>query len=261
MRLRQSVCAPIFEPAAGSIDALCSFARRIGLDAIELWGWDDSIHEIAQTAARHGLALASITGHESIEHGLNDESQWDRALGELEASIRVAAELGIPGVIAFPGGRRPGQSDAEGMVATARALRRIAPLAERTGVNVNVEVLNSRVDHFDYQGDRVEWCLALCEMVGSPRVKILFDVYHVQVMQGDVIANLKKAMPQIGHIHVAGVPGRGGLDDRQELNYGAIGRAIAESGYEGYVGHEFFPQGGDPLVALEAAVHICRSQL
>ena len=159
-------------------------------------------------------------------------------------------------MIAFAGNRLDGQSDLEGMVECARVLRRVAPIAEEAGVNVNVELLNSRVDHPGYLCDRTDWGIALCEMVGSPRIKLLFDIYHMQIMEGDVIRSLRRALPHIGHFHTAGNPGRQDLDDTQELNYRGICQAIAATDYDGYLGHEFVPA-GDIVPALKHAFDVC----
>ncbi|MFQ3588548.1 MAG: TIM barrel protein [Fimbriimonadaceae bacterium] len=254
---KQSFCLPIFEDAFSSHDELLAYAAEIGYEATEVWGWDRRFDGLAETAARHGLRLCSFTGHESIESGLNDPSEFGRIEKELTVSIERAAAVGADGVIAFPGSRRRDQSDWMGLVETGRALRKIAPAAERAGVNINVEILNSKLDHDNYQGDLVDWGIALCEFVGSPNVKILFDIYHVQIMQGDIIRSLRRALPYIGHIHTAGHPGRKDLDDLQELNYRGICRALSDMGYSGYIGHEFFPR-GDKKQALADAFSVCR---
>ncbi|MEI8197989.1 MAG: TIM barrel protein, partial [Phycisphaerae bacterium] len=143
--------------------------------------------------------------------------------------------------------------------ACAKGLKRIAPYAQEKGVNLNVELLNSKVDHFNYQADRTTWGMALCEMVNSPRVKLLFDIYHMQIMEGDVIRSIRKAIKHIGHFHTAGNPGRNDMDDLQELNYRGICKAIADTGYDLYVGHEFKPK-ADLLPAIRQAFTICDQQ-
>jgi len=198
---------------------------------------------VVATAHRHGLAVASMVGHQSLPDGLNKAENHDRIEGELRASIDLAAELGIGGLICFSGNRNPGQSDYEGLVTCAQGLRRVAPYAEAKGVNLNMELLNSKVDHPGYQCDHVDWGVTLCEMVGSPRVKLLFDIYHMQIMEGDVIRSIRKAIQHIGHFH-------------QELNYRGICAAIEETGYAYYVGHEFLPK-GDRMEALQAAYTAC----
>ena len=138
----------------------------------------------------------------------------------------------------------------------ADGLRRVAPYAEKRGVNLNIELLNSKIDHPGYQCDHSAWGVAVCERVNSPRVKLLFDIYHMQIMEGDVIRNIRENIGWIGHFHTAGNPGRRDMDDDQELNYAGICRAIAASGYDGYVGHEFQPK-GDVLEALRRAFALC----
>ena len=195
-------------------------------------------------------------GHASLPDGCNNPANHVRIEAELRDSIALAAQHGVPGLIVFSGNRLHGQSDLEGMVECARVLRRIAPYAEERGVNLNVELLNSRVDHPGYLCDRSDWGVALCEMVDSPRVKLLFDIYHMKIMEGDVIRAIRRALPHIGHFHTAGNPRREELDDTQELNNRGICSAIAETDYSLYVGHEFKPR-GDLLVSLEQAYRVC----
>jgi hydroxypyruvate isomerase len=254
--MKQSLCYPIYVNGSGGPDQLCARAKQIGFAAIEFWGWQDGYEEVVKIAKENGLEISSFTGHESIDHGFNDLEQHDRIIQELEESIERAALFDVPGVIGFSGARLGNQSDLEGLVTAAKGLRRIAPIAEAKGVNINIEILNSRVDHPGYLCDRVDWGIALCEMVGSSRVKLLFDIYHVQIMEGDIIRNLRQAMPYIGHLHTAGNPGRNELDTG-EMNYREICRVIRDLGYEGYLGHEFFPKNSDQLKALEDAYHLC----
>lgn len=230
-------------------------AARIGFQAVE-FHFEEKPEEIIDGAHRHGLAVASMCGHGTLVDGLNDPANHDRIEEELRRSIALAARHGVAGLICFSGNRRPGQDDYEGLVECARGLRRVAGLAEEKGVNLNLELLNSRIDHPGYQADRTTWGVALCEMVGSLRVKLLFDIYHMQIMEGDVIRSLRRHIGHIGHFHTAGNPGRKDLDDEQELNYRGICRAIAASGYEGYVGHEFFAK-GDRMEAMRQAFAVC----
>ena len=259
MPIRQTICYPIVKPEAMSLDELCRHASEIGYAGIECWGRDERFPEALEAARRYGLTMVSMVGHGSIASGFNDVGQHDRIEAELRESIDLAAGHGIAGLICFSGNRLRGQSDLEGLVACTRGLKRIAPCAEERGVNLNIELLNSRIDHPGYLCDRSDWGVALCEAVGSPRVKLLYDIYHMQIMEGDVIRHIRKAMPCVGHIHTAGNPGRHDMDDTQELNYRGICRAIAESGYELYVGHEFKPT-GDPIAALRQAYEVCKGQ-
>lgn len=256
MRIKQSVCYPLFQEKGVPIDEFCKVTAEIGYAAIELWAWDDSLDGIVTAAKKHGLVVASISGHKSLPDGLNKYENHDRIEEELRISIDKAVEMDIPGLICFSGNRNPGQSDLDGMIACAKGLRRIAPYAEENGINLNVELLNSKVNHPGYQCDTTDWGLALCEMVNSPRVKLLFDIYHMQIMEGDVIRNLRKGIDRIGHFHTAGNPDRKDLDDDQELNYRGICKAIAATGYDLYVGHEFSPK-GDKTAALKKAFEIC----
>ncbi len=256
MTLKQSFCYPCFSSPTTPLAQLFASAAEMGYAATELWSWDESLDLIVSTAKQAGLIVSSITGHDSIEKGLNDAREHDRIESELKCSIDKAAEHGIPGVICFSGNRHPHTTDLEDLVVCAQGLRKIAPYAESKGVNLNLEILNSRIDHPGYQCDRVDWGIALVEMVSSSRVKLLFDIYHVQIMEGDIIRHLDHAMPHIGHIHTAGNPGRRNLDDG-EMNYPGICRALIAAGYQGYVGHEFFTKGDDKIEALRQAFELC----
>ena len=256
MRIKQSICYPLFMPQGMSVKDLCKTAAGIGYAAIELWGRGDDFDEVVETAKSNGLVVASMIGHGSLPDGLNKYENHDRIEEELKTSIDLAARCGIPGLICFSGNRNDGQSDYEGMIACARGLKRIAPYAEEKGVNLNVELLNSKVNHPGYQCDHTDWGLALTEMVDSPRVKLLFDIYHMQIMEGDIIRNIRKAIDRIGHFHTAGNPGRNDMDDTQEMNYRGISKAIADTDYGLYMGHEFKPL-GDPVEALKTTFEIC----
>jgi hydroxypyruvate isomerase len=257
MAVQQCLVLPIFwREDERSLDAFCAQVAEIGYAAIELMRPDDNVRAIVATAHRHGLAVASMVGHQSLPDGLNQPENHERIEQELRVSIDLAADLGIGGLICFSGNRNQGQSDYEGLVACAQGLRRIIPYAEAKGVNLNMELLNSKVNHPGYQCDRVDWGVTLCEMVGSPRAKLLFDIYHMQIMEGDLIRSIGKAVLHIGHFHTAGNPGRQDLDDAQELNYRGICAAIDAAGYGLYVGHEFTPK-GDRMAALRAAYAAC----
>jgi hydroxypyruvate isomerase len=153
-------------------------------------------------------------------------------------------------------GNREGISDADGIKNCVAGLKRVTPLAEKLGVTLCLELLNSRVDHHDYQCDRTDWGVEVCKAVGSPRLKLLFDIYHVQIMEGDIIRRIRDNIDFIGHFHTGGVPGRREIDETQELNYRAIAKAIADSGYTGFVAQEFMPS-RDPLTSLAQAIEIC----
>ncbi len=256
MRIKQSLCYPIYQQEGMDLDAFLGTVAGIGFAAVELWGRGDDFEEVVATAHRHGLVVASMSGHASLSDGLNKRSNHDRIEAELRESIDLAAEHGIPGLICFSGNRQPHQGAVEAIDAVADGLRRVAPYAEQKGVNLNLELLNSKVDHPGYQCDHTAWGVAVCQKVGSPRAKLLYDIYHMQIMEGDLIRTLRENIDYIGHFHTAGNPGRKDMDDAQELNYRGICRAIAESGYRHYVGHEFGPK-GEKIEALRRAFEIC----
>ena len=258
MRIKQSVVLPIFHGGQGSIDTLLGQIRDSGFAAVEIWGRPPlpEFKTLMAAVQKCGLRMAGMCGHASLGDGLNRVENHHRIATELSESIALAADYDIPGLICFSGNRNAGQSDYEGLLVCAQALRLCAPLAEAKGVNLNVELLNSRIDHYNYQADHTDWGVALCNLVNSPRVKLLYDIYHMQIMEGDVIRTLQKSIRHIGHFHTAGNPGRQDFDDNQELNYRGICRAIAQSGYDGYVGHEFRPR-GDAMQALRRAFTVC----
>jgi len=190
-----------------------------------------------------------------IPTGFNDQANHPMLLKELEAAIPLAAQAGVPNVITMFGNRR-GKSDAEGIDNCVAGLKQIAPLAEQHGVTLVVELLNSKVDHKDYQGDHTAFGSAVIKGVGSPRVKLLYDIYHMQIMEGDVVRTVREHIAEIGHFHTGGVPGRHEIDDTQELNYRLVAKTIADLGFAGFIAHEFVPT-KDPLTALREAVDIC----
>ena len=256
MRIKQSFCYPCFKAKDMSLDRLCKEAAGIGYKAVELWFRGPDFDELVSVAKAHGLTIASMCGHGTLTDGLNKRGNHDRIEAEIRESVDLAAKLGVPGLICFSGNRNEGQSDTDALEACAEGLRRAAPYAEKHGINLNVELLNSKVDHAGYQCDRASWGVALCEKVGSPRVKLLYDIYHMQIMEGDVIRTVRQSIAHIGHFHTAGNPGRKDLDDTQELNYRGICAAIAATGFDLYVGHEFSPK-ADRIEALRTAFHIC----
>jgi len=257
MPLKQSFVLPCFQSSERSLDELCKAAKKMGYAAIETWGRDAAFPELVRTAKANGLVVASFTAHESLAKGIANRAEHQRVIAEISESITVAAANGIPGIIILSGNREAGVNDAVQRQAAIDALKAVAPLAEKLGVNLNLEVLNTLVDHAGYICDKLEWAVDVVTRVNSPRVKILFDIYHRQIMEGDVIRAILATAPLIGHMHTAGHPGRHELDDRQELNWRAIAKAIADSGYAGYVAHELFPT-GDKLAALKQAFEVCR---
>ena len=250
-RLRQSVCRWTLP---GALAEVCQRVRGLGLRAIDLLHLDE--WEVARAAGLTcSMGYASRREH-FIENGFNDPANHALLIGELTAAIPLAASAGVPNVIAMFGNRR-GLSETEGIANCAAGLAKVAPVAEKHGVTVCVELLNSKVDHPDYQGDHTAFGLAVMEKVGSPRVKLLYDIYHMQIMEGDIIRTIGQHRRWIGHFHTGGVPGRHDIDDSQELNYHAVAEAIADGGFEGYIAHEFTAK-GEPYAGLAAACRICQ---
>jgi hydroxypyruvate isomerase len=250
-RLRQSVSR--WPYAAIPLPEFCRAAAGMGLAAIDLLQPDE-------WAVARDAGLTCSMGYPSprpdfIATGFNDRSHHTLLLNELEATIPRAAKAGVPNVITMFG-NRTGASDAEAIATCIEGLRRIAPLAESEGVTVCVELLNSKIDHHGYQGDHTAFGAAVVQGVGSRRVKLLYDIYHMQIMEGDVIRTIRDHITDIAHFHTGGVPGRHELDDTQELDYRGIARAIADAGFTGFIAHEFEPT-RDPLTSLRDAVAIC----
>lgn len=233
---------------------LPEFARLVadmGLTAIDLLQPEE-----CEVIKQYGL-ICSMGYAEAakIPDGLNNKANHDAIVRGLEKGIPMAEKMRVPNLIAFFGNRR-GMSNAEALDNCVAGLNRIKKVAEDHGVNICVELLNSKVDHKDYQGDRSEFGLQVVKAVASPRVKLLFDIYHVQIMEGDIIRTIRDSHDYIGHYHTGGVPGRHELDDTQELNWATVCRAIADTGFKGYVAHEFVPT-RDPLKSLGEAVALC----
>ncbi len=205
-----------------------------------------------------GLTIVSDRGHEGIGRGLNDPSQHDRCERELDAAITRASEWQIPVLICFSG-ERHGIDDEVGAINTATILRRVAKSAEDAGVVLTLELLNSKIDHPGYQCDHTAWGVKVIEWVDSRAVKLLYDIYHMQVMEGDIIRTVQTHHQHFGHYHIAGNPGRHEPDENQEINYPPIYRAIEATGFRGYVGMEFVPA-GDPSAALRAAFNLLANQ-
>jgi hydroxypyruvate isomerase len=249
-RIMQSVSWWSFMREGMTPEKLVRAAADIGYAAVELVQ-----AEHWQLAKDHGLAIAAVSAHQSLTDGLNKRENHDRIEKEVRANLEQAVKWGIPNLICFSGNRN-GLDDATGAQITAEGLRRVAPLAEAAGVTLVMELLNSKVNHQDYQCDKTPWGVEVCRMVGSPRVKLLYDIYHMQIMEGDIIRTIRDNHDYLAHYHTAGNPGRNDLDEDQELYYPAIVRAILATGYDGYLGHEFVPK-GDPVAALKAAFDLC----
>jgi len=232
---------------------LCRSAKQIGLAGIDLLQPEDW-----PVVQENGLVCSMgypTKRNDFIATGFNDRANHAMLLRELEQTIPIAGKQGVPNVIAMFGNRK-GKSDAEGLATCVEGLNKIKALAEEQKVTICVELLNSKVDHADYQGDHTAWGAQVIEAVGSPRVKLLYDIYHMQIMEGDVIRTIRQHIGHIGHFHTGGVPGRHELDDTQELNWRAVARAIADAGFTGYLAHEFVPT-RDPLTSLAEAFKTC----
>ena len=233
----------------------CSHAKQIGLVAIDLLQSDE--WSVARDAGL-GVSMGYPGRREKfIQTGFNDPANHELLLKELESVLPLAARTGVPNIITMFGNRNPQIDDSTAIANCIAGLSKIAPLAAESGVTICVELLNSKIDHAGYQGDHTAFGIAVMEGVNSPHVKLLYDIYHMQIMEGDVIRTIRDHIRWIGHFHTGGVPGRHEIDDTQELNYHAIAMAIADSNYRGYVAHEFVPTRADPLASLAEAVRVC----
>ncbi len=234
------------------LDPFCVAIKKMGLTAVDLIAVEDF-----PTLQKHGLSCSLVTGVPGgIKNGLNREENHDTLIAWFEEVCPKISAAGYKQVICFSG-NRDGMSDIQGLANCAKGLKQITPIAEKHGVTVVMELLNSKVNHADYMADTSNWGVALCDTVGSDAFKLLYDIYHMQIMEGDVIATIRKNHEYYSHYHTGGVPGRAEIDTTQELYYPAIMEAILETGFDGYVAQEFIPKGPDPLASLKAAVHIC----
>jgi hydroxypyruvate isomerase len=252
-RLKQSVCRWPYNFIA--LPEFCRRVKQIGFAAIDLLQMDE--WAVAQDA---GLVVSM--GYPSrrdrfIGTGFNDPSNHALLIGELETAIPLAARARVPNLIAMFGNRNPQIDDSTAVANCIAGLSKIAPLAAEHGVTICVELLNSKVDHAGYQGDHTAFGVAVMEGINSPHMKLLYDIYHMQIMEGDVIRTIRDNIGWIGHFHTGGVPGRHEINGGQELNYHAIAAAIADLNYQGYVAHEFVPTRADPFASLTEALQVC----
>lgn len=246
--LKQSLCRWCYGKM--ELEELASHASRIGYSSIELIQPEE-----LPLLRKYGLTCAMIQGAGTINDCLNRLENHDRIEKEIKEMIDFASREGLPSVLCFSGNRK-GMDDESGLKNAARGIKRFIGHAEQKGVTVCLELLNSKVDHHDYMADHTQWGVDLCREVGSERFKLLYDIYHMQVMEGDIIRTIQDFHQYIGHYHTAGVPGRHEIDESQELYYPAIVKAIKETGYQGFLGQEFVPA-GDPVQAMEEAFKIC----
>ena len=247
-RLKQSVCRWCYNKIP--LEDLAKYAASIGLKGIDLIQPNDW-----PIVRKYGLTPTMTSGAGTIADACNRKDLHDKLEKEFETNIPRAAENNVPNVITFSGNRK-GMSDGEGIENTVLILNRVKGLAEKHGVTICLELLNSKVDHKDYMCDHTAWSAEVVRRVNSPRVKLLFDIYHMQIMEGDVIRTIRQNIEHIAHFHTGGNPGRNELDDTQELNWRTIAKAIADLGFQGYVAHEFVPK-RDPLKSLKEAVDLC----
>ncbi len=251
--INHSVCKWCYPEV--TLEELAIAGKRFGLQSIELLDPEDW-----PTLAKHDLTCAMsnpppvIDGH-FITHGFNRIEHHELLVPGYLDRLKDVADAGYPNLICFSGNRE-GLDDEEGLENCLKGLQQIMPTAERLGVTVCMELLNSRVDHGDYQCDHTDWGVELVKRVGSDRFKLLYDIYHMQIMDGDIIRTLTDNAAFIGHYHTGGNPGRNEIDDTQELNYPAIMKAIVATGFTGFVAQEFIPK-NDPVTSLEAAIRLC----
>ncbi|HPS00771.1 MAG TPA: sugar phosphate isomerase/epimerase family protein [Candidatus Sumerlaeota bacterium] len=217
-----------------------------GMDLVDVKDWP--------ILKENGLICTMSNSH-GISPGLNRKENHEKCLKAIRESIEATAAAGYPNVICFPGNRE-GMDDETGLKNCTEALKQVVGLAEQKKVMLCMELLNSKRNHKDYMCDHTAWGVELCKRVGSPNFKLLYDIYHMQIMEGDVIDTIKENIQYIGHFHTGGVPGRNEIDDSQELYYPAIVKAILQTGYKGYVAQEFVPK-RDPLKSMEEAIRIC----
>jgi hydroxypyruvate isomerase len=248
-RIRQSVSRWCYKNVA--LDDLCAYAAKIGLKGVDLL-------EVDEWEAPRKVGLICTMGYAgggSISDALNRVENHAAIEAAFAKNIPIAAKMGVPNVITFSGNRK-GMSDEEGARNCVVGLNRLKKIAEDNNVTICMELLNSKRDHHDYMCDHTVWGVGVMEQVNSPNVKLLYDIYHMQIMEGDLIATIQANKKWMGHFHTGGVPGRHELNDQQEVQWDGVMRGILASGYAGYVAHEFVPS-GDPLTSLRQAVDLC----
>ena len=248
-RIKQSVSKWCYGKM--TTEELCIEAKRIGLKGIDLVNDTDW-----PTIQKYGLTPAMTPGAGTIPNAYNRKENHDKLDQEMRMNIDKASAAKVPNVITFSGNRK-GMPDQEGLENCVIGLKRVAKYAEDKGVTINLELLNSKVNHKDYMADHTAWGVDVIKQVGSPRVKLLYDIYHMQIMEGDIIRTIQQNIQYIGHFHTGGVPGRHELDDTQELNWRAVATAIADLKYDGFFAHEFVPASKTPIKSLEEAFKLC----
>ncbi len=248
-RIQQAVCRWCYQGIA--LDDLCAYSASIGLKGIDLLQPEE--WSIPQ---KYGMICTmGYAGGGEISNALNRIENHTAIEAVFRKNIPLAAKMGVPNVITFSGNRH-GMSDEEGARNTVTGLNRLKKIAEDHGVTINLELLNSRKDHHDYMADHTAWGVSVVKEVNSPNVKLLYDIYHMQIMEGDLIQTIRDNIRWLGHFHTGGVPGRHELNDQQEVHWIGVMKAIAAMDFKGYVAHEFIPA-GDPLTSLRQAVDLC----
>ena len=248
-RIKQSVSRWCYQQIP--LDELCAKSAQMGLRAVDLLNPEEY-----EVPGRYGLICSmGYAGGGEIDSAMNRVENHAKIEEGFRKYIPLAAKAGVPNVITFSGTRK-GMSDDEGAKNTIAGLNRVKKIAEDHGVTICMELLNSKVDHKDYMCDHIAWGVRVAEAVNSPRVKLLYDIYHMQIMEGDIIRTIRENIQYIGHFHTGGNPGRNEIDGTQELNYRAIAQAVADLGFTGFFSHEFVPK-RDPLQSLREAVEIC----
>ena len=251
-RLKQSVCRGVFSGLKLDLDGMCREAARLGAVGIDLVSPADF-----PTLKKHGMIATMVGGGSGIKKGINDKKNHAEIDAKMREAINAAADFGAPNVIVLAGDRQ-GISDQEGLENCALFLNNIKKLAEDRGVTLCMELLNSKVNHPGYMCDHTSWGVELCKRVNSPRFKLLYDIYHMQIMEGDIIRTIQQNIQYIGHFHTAGNPGRHEFDETQELYYPPICKALADLGFQGYLAHEYTPsKGKDPLKTLDQMMRLC----
>ena len=249
-RINHSVCRWCYNKIP--LEDLCKASKEMGIQSIELL----KVEEFP-AIKKYGLSCAMVSGVPGgIEVGLNRIENHDSIAQFMEKHIPLVAEAGYPNIICFSGNRK-GMDDEKGLENCAIGIKKFIAVAEKHKINVCMELLNSKVNHKDYMCDRTPWGVELCKKVGSERFKLLYDIYHMQIMEGDLIATIRKSHQYIGHYHTGGVPGRAEIDDTQEITYPAVMKAIVETGFKGFVAQEFIPKRSDAIASLRQGVQIC----
>lgn len=257
--INHSVCKWCYPDV--SLDELCVAGKQFGLTSVDLLRPNDFA-----TLKKHGMTCAMVSGPSAkgpdgkrvggITRAWNRTENHDALVAAYEDDIPIVANAGMSNLICFSG-NRDGMDDQEGLENCAKGLKRLMPIAEKHNVVIAMELLNSKVNHKDYMCDHTAWGVELCKAIGSDHFKLLYDIYHMQIMEGDVIATIRESHPYISHYHTGGVPGRNEIDDTQELNYPAIAKAIVATGFQGHVAQEFIPARSDKIASLRQGVEIC----